>query len=317
MFELNGRLFAPSDPELAAALPRAYESQYRPLCRCRCPGVEMYIAHLHAGYVIKRMPNSGHRHALACGSYDPPPSMSGLGELLGTAIQTDGSNEVTTLKFDFPMSKSGKRAPAERSASTGASVKRGATRMSLRALLHYLLDQSRLVRWSPAMAGRRPWRVVRKYLLLAAEGKEAKGQSLAQQLFIPEPYSSQDKDQIAQRREQTFATLRKPGESSQRLMLLIAEVKDFAEARFGKKMVVKHMPEAPFLINKEMFGQMQRRFADQLALWNSVEESHLLVAATFGVGPEGAATIEEMTLMITNSTGMDLKMSMRSCCSTR
>jgi hypothetical protein len=48
------------------------------------------------------MPNKGNDPSPQCGSFETPPGLSGLGALLGTAIQEkDG---ITILKFNFPLS---------------------------------------------------------------------------------------------------------------------------------------------------------------------------------------------------------------------
>jgi hypothetical protein len=172
--------------------------------------------------------------------------------------------------------------------------------MSLRAVLHYLLEQAGLGKWTPAMAGKRSWAVVRSLLRKAAEGKEAKGLALASQLFIPEPFFLVDKEAIARRRQVAFAQARAPSSGPQQLMLLIAEVKEFARARFGHKMVIKHMPDAPFAIDEDLHNRLHRLFAKELALWNNLDGAHLLTAATFGVDPAGLAKIDALTLMVTN-----------------
>ena len=300
MFELQGRIFLEGDPECEAALARAYESHERPLCRCTSPGIEMYIARLQTGYVVKRMPNSGYRHATSCDSYEPPPGVSGLGELLGTAIRHSESDKVTTLALAFPMSKSGPRKAGAAIATTPLSVRGRKVRMSLRAVLHYLLEEAGLGKWVPAMAGRRSWAVVRSLLRKAAEGKETKGLALAPQLFIPESFILAEKEAIARRRQLAFAQAKTPTSGAQRLILLIAEVKEFARARIGHKMVIKHMPDAPFAIDDGLHQRMQRAFAKELALWSHLNGAHLLTAATFGIEPAGVAKLDEITLMVTN-----------------
>lgn len=300
MYEINGQVCRADDPALAGALQAAYAQQQRPLCLCLRPGLEMYIARLGERFIVKRMPDSGYRHATSCDSFEPPPHMSGIGELIGAAIQANAADGVTTLKLDFAMSKSGVR-PLAASAGTGpGSVRTDGKRLTLRALLHYLLDEAALTRWSPAMEGKRNWHVIRKYLLQAAAGKQVKGKPLADQLYLPEPFSVEHKDEIAGRRRVVFDQLAKSAGGARRLMLLIAEVNDLGDARFGKKLRVKHMPDAPFLLADDLYQRVLRRFETEMLLWSAVESSHLLVAATFRVGAAGWASIEEMTLMLTD-----------------
>lgn len=213
-------------------------------------------------------------------------------------IQTDAADGVTALKLDFAMSKSGARPPAASAGTEPGSVRTDGKRLTLRSLLHYLLDEAGLTRWSPAMKGKRNWHVIRKYLLQAAAGKQVKGKPLADQLYLPEPFSVEHKDEIAGRRLAVFDKLAKSAGDARRLMLLIAEVKDLGDARFGKKLRVKHMSDAPFLLADDLYQRVLRRFEAELLLWSAVESSHLLVAATFRVSSAGWASTEEMTLML-------------------
>ena len=82
---IKGRTYPSADPGLQDALAQVYGSLERPRCLCVSGGIEMYIAR-HAEYVVKRMPDTGHRHHPTCPSFEPEPGMSGLGELVGVAI---------------------------------------------------------------------------------------------------------------------------------------------------------------------------------------------------------------------------------------
>ena len=106
----------------------------------------------------------------------------------------------------------------------GDSVASNGTKLSLRGLLHYLWDQAELTRWHPGFAGKRSWGAVRKHLLLAAENKIARGDSLRSRLFIPEVFSVEHRDAInARRMAQWSQAVAVPGKPQQ-LMLLIAEI---------------------------------------------------------------------------------------------
>jgi len=47
----------------------------------------MYIAKVGNRYIVKRMPDTGQLHSPDCDSYEPPAELSGLGEVLGSAIK--------------------------------------------------------------------------------------------------------------------------------------------------------------------------------------------------------------------------------------
>ncbi|KAA0178844.1 DUF1173 domain-containing protein [Cupriavidus gilardii] len=300
MYKIADKLFAPDDPKLGEALASIYGTSQRPLCLCRAQGVEMYIAKIGKQYHIKRMPYSGASHAVMCDSYEPPAELSGLGEVMGGAIQTNLTDGVTSLKFDFALSKNGSRQAPAPAASEADSVRTDGKKLTLRGTLHYLYDEAGLTRWSPAMQGKRSWRVVRKYLLQAAADKVAKGAPVAELMFVPEAFSLDMKDELTRRRLAVFNALAQSNGSTRRLMLLIGEVKEIGDARFGKKLVVKHMSDAPFMVNDDLYKRLLKRFEHEFGLWSASESSHLLVVATFGVSGAGVPSIEEASLMLVN-----------------
>nr|WP_231711623.1 DUF1173 family protein [Xanthobacter dioxanivorans] len=64
-------------------------------------------------------------------------------------------------------------------------MKTDGSRLSLRALLHYLWEQAEFNRWRPAMTGRRNWAVLRKFLLEAAEGRPRRARRLRTSCSFP------------------------------------------------------------------------------------------------------------------------------------
>lgn len=73
-------------------------------------------------------------------------------------------------------------------------------------------------------------------------------------------------------------------------------MKELTDARFDKKMVLKHLPDAHFFMNQDLYKHMLKRFEHELALWGGTESSHLLVVGTFGVSGAGVASLEEASL---------------------
>ena len=84
---------------LQAALSNSYQAKSRPLCLCAEPGVPMYIARAHGKYLIKRMPNSGAQHQPDCEAYDPPPELSGLGQVMGSAIKENPDERISASEL--------------------------------------------------------------------------------------------------------------------------------------------------------------------------------------------------------------------------
>ena len=304
VYEIGGHRFEAGTRALAEAVATAHADRQRPRCLCKLGadrrGIEMYIARLHDSYIVKRMPDTGYQHAPACESYAPPADDSGLGQVLGSAINEDPSTGETTLRLDFAMSKLPGRSslPPTGGASDGGSVTSDGTRLSLRGLLHYLWDQAGLTRWQPGFAGKRTWGVVRQHLLrAAAQTTIGSGGELAPRLYIPEPFSVEQREAIDRRRlTHWLQALPQPGKP-QALMLLIGEVKEIMPARYGYKAVIRHLPDQAFAIDETLYRRLGRRFEAELALWASDENLRMVMVATFAVRSTGIPCIVELSLM--------------------
>jgi hypothetical protein len=297
VYEIAGRRFEIGTRGFAEAVADSNAAHQRPRCMCLVEGIEMYVARLGDGYIVKRMPDSGSQHAPGCPSYEPPAESSGLGQVLGSAITEDPTTGETTLKLDFSMSKIAGRTAMPTAGGDSDSVASSGTKLSLRGLLHYLWDQAELTRWQPGFAGRRTWSTVRKHLLQAAENKIARGDSLRTRLYIPEAFSVDQRDAINARRvAQWSQAIAAPGKP-QHLMLLIAEVKEIVPARYGFKAVVKHVPDQAFALDEQLYRRLGRRFESALALWGAADDIHMVMIATFSVAAGGIPTIVELSLM--------------------
>ena len=279
------------------ALAQKYKAKQRPLCPCREPGLEMYIAKINGKYVVKRIPNTGVLHSPECDSYEPPPELSGLGEVLGSAIQEDTDSGLTELKFGFSMTKvTGKAAPTK-SEEEPNSVKTDGNKLTIKSVLHYLWEEAGFNKWSPAMEGKRSWTTVRKYLLQAAENKLAKGSSLVESLYIPEHFVLDNKDAINHRRMAQMSKITAGHGKSRPLAIVIGAVKDISQSRYGHKIIVKHSPDFPFMLNDDIHKRMVKLYESELQIWEAFEDINLVVIATFSVSAAGIGSIEEIALM--------------------
>jgi hypothetical protein len=286
---------------LRERLARARGSAARPLCLCRAAGVPMYVARIGDRHMLKRMPETGPDHDPSCDSYEAPYELSGFGHVAGSAIQENAQDGVTILKLDFSLSKAGlKKASAQAGPEEAGAAKTDGSKLSLRALLHYLWDQAEFNRWRPGMAGKRNWAVIRKYLLEAAEGKTTKGAPLLDRLYIPETFHSEREDEIAQRRITFMNRTGSAQGTRQPLLLLIGEVKEIAPARFGHKLVIRHLPKFPFMLNEDIHRRMSAKFATELSLWSALPEGRLVAIATFSLDHAGIAKIEAIAVMVVN-----------------
>lgn len=299
-YDIDGQLWVKDAPGFAEAIADAHAARRRPRCLCTPEGVEMYVARLAGslgGYIVKRMPDTGYRHACDCPSFEPPADLSGLGQVLGTAINEDPGTGQTSLRLGFSLTKLPGRSQMPPAGGESESVCTDGTKLSLRGLLHYLWDQAELTKWHPGFAGKRTWGTVRRQLLSAAEDMFARGDSLRSRLYIPETFFLDQRDAINGRRSaQWLKALSAPGRQ-QRLMLLIGEVKEIVPARNGFKVVVKHVPDQGFSIDQQLYRRLGRRFETDLALWGTSEHIHMVIIATFCVAETGVPVVSELSLM--------------------
>lgn len=301
VYEVGGQRFEIGSSGFAEAIADAHASHQRPRCMCLVDGVEMYVARLGDRFIVKRMPDTGSRHAPDCPSYEPPAEFSGLGQVLGSAITEDPVTGETKLKLDFPLTKISGRSMMLPSGGDGGSVATDGTKLSLRGLLHYLWDQAELTRWQPGFAGKRSWATVRKHLMQAAEHKIARGQALQSRLYIPEVFTVEQRDAINARRLAQWARAAVSPGASQPLMLVVAEVKEFVASRYGYKAMVKHIPDQAFAIDEQLYFRLGRHFETELGLWGTSDSLRMVMISTFKVSAAGLPTILELSLMpVTN-----------------
>jgi hypothetical protein len=114
--------------------------------------------------------------------------------------------------------------------------------------------------------------VVRKHLLAAADGKVARARALSDQIYIPETFSMERRDEINDRRTARWSQAAGDGKQHRSLLLLVGEVKEVVPARFGYKAVVKHLPDQAFMLDETIFRRMSRRFESELSRWSASEE---------------------------------------------
>ena len=299
---LAGATFQPDTHLGQSLLDQAYAKHDRPQCPCMPHGVPMYIAKVGARYIVKRMPETGLAHSPSCASYVPE-DLTALAQLLGDAVRVDPDSGQTVLRLGFRLSVGERAVPDMTGPPVAAdSVRTNGKRLSLRALLDFLWHESDLVAWSPGMAGRRHWGLVAWLLRQAAGTARAKGHPLSERVFVPEPFRLERKAEIAARRLNTWQrAAARPGRAQQ-LLVLIGEVKTIEAARYGHKIVFKHLPDAPLFLDEDLHRKLVRRFAQELDLWAADEGGHLMAIATFVTGRGGSANAEEVALMPTTSS---------------
>lgn len=295
--------YDPSHPQWQRILQKAKNAKLRPICLCKPNDgrLELYISKITDSLILKRMPFTATLHASYCDHYDPPPELSGLGQVNGSAIREESKDDITTLSLDFPMTKGRSRAPVQASDVEHESVRSDGTKLTMRAVLHYLYDEAGLTRWSPRMAGKRNWFIARRELLRAAHGKVTKGVPLSELLFIPETFSVGHGAEITQRQVNALSRL---SASPNNRLLMIAEVRLIEQVRFGHRLLVKHMPDFTFMIADDLAKRLSKLFEEQLILWGNLEQTHLLLIGTISLSAQGNYCLESACLANVNASWM-------------
>ena len=111
----------------------------------------------------------------------------------------------------------------------------------------------------------------------------------------------EQRDALQSRRQRLWAHgAPRPGQP-QALLLMVAEVKDIAPARYGHKAVIKHLPDQAFALDDTLYRRLGRSFEHELTLWGTEPDLHLLMIATFRVDETGTPGIVELSLMLTTA----------------
>ena len=297
-YSINGSEFVSNSPLFQAALESAYKNRIRPICLCTEQGLPMYIAHLERSFVVKRMPDSGASHGPGCESYEAPPGLSGRGEVDGQAIENRDEG-TTNLKLAFSL-RHNNPAEMENESSQKTTAKTAGTRLTLRGLLHYLWDESKLSHWTPEMEGKRSWFNVQAALVDAVESKETKSAALKEILYIPEVFDKENRGDIANRRIRSLGPIMGPGKSGKKLMLVVGEMDQISPATFGFHLRLKNLPDFPFVVDADLNKDFEKVFKVSKNIWEYTQNSHMIVIATFVIDDAAIPTIEEMCVMLTS-----------------
>lgn len=298
-YKIGDKTYAEDAPELQDALAAIYESEVRPLCMCVPKGVEMYISRF-SKFVVKRMPDTGHLHAPDCDSFEVPDAETGRGLHAGDAIERLGNGRLK-IRLGFPLTRyEGKSVPhGIGTGGTADAVQGSRGSLTIGALLHLLWDEAAFNKWSPKMAGKRYWGVVRHFLLQAATDIDAKGGQLAEHLLIPEPFRKEKKDEIAERLAKQLAKLDPPRSGVHPMLVLIGELKDLEETRTGGRAVIKHLPTVTLHVGEDLMKKIRRHFGPAIEAAQAADGTNLVMACTVRKADE-KFVVEAATLMMVN-----------------
>ena len=303
-YAFNDLILSHDSADFSEAIAFAYTSGERPHCLCQTQrtgeSIPMYIAMVGDNLYLKRMPNSGSDHHTDCEHYALPAELSGKGDL-EKAISEDFQNGTTDLKLDFSLSKMAlARDMVGGQGKEQSTVKADPKKLSLRSLLHYLYEEAGFNKWSPRMEGKRYWGVIRKYMLEAAQGKNAKKLPLLDKLFLPEAYHPDKAGHLDVQQRQYFGKFKKQG-GKQPIGIIIGEVDNIEQSRYGFRLTLKHMKNKPIFFGEDVYKRMHKSFSSELSLlFEEPDRIHLLSIVTFSLSDSGNINLESISLMVTD-----------------
>lgn len=284
----------------ALAAQRENPQHGRPICLCVSKGVPIYSARLSVKekFILKRMPGTGHAHALSCDHYEPPAGVNGLSAVLGQAVDENPETGQTILKLGFSLAKFSGRLPPKPSDSPAATVKDSGGKLSLRAFLHTLWHSAKLDRWPHFTNKKRIYSTVVYHLNKAAESMIVRGNGLVQRLAIPEPdYASAAPGEAARRFSLRVQQIAAPTETGKQMGVVIGEVFGFDNTLNRKNIKLKCAIKEPFYLSDELAKALDRRFETEFALSLNNPEEHLVTVFTYYLDASQYAHINEITFM--------------------
>ena len=152
------------------------------------------------------------------------------------------------------------------------------------------------------MAGKRNQAVLHKYLTEAAEEVKTKGLRLSERFYVPEPFSESTYEQTAERRRQKLAVL-KSGEDAQQfnMALVLGEFKGSEAADIGRKIWIKHMPDAPLLIDTKAWERVVRVYGNifQARDADAMHKPRVVVGALIYAKAEHMYQVHTASFMLT------------------
>ena len=293
---INGDVHQGGDENFYEALARLAVPR-RVFCLCKEPGIEMSVHLVRGAYHLWCMPNTAMQHSSECAHYEPPASISGKAQVMGTAID-EGENGEVTLKLDFALTKIAGRAPPEPKSGPADVAKADPNKLTMRGLLHYLWQEAGFHKWSPRMVGTRNDWVFNKYIVLGAANKRMRAGYLSDLLVVPKP--QQTHPNPGKGSTAAFSLARATNDTSgvKRLALVLGEVHKFEAGSLSRKLYLFNMPEQSLALTEELFRKVEKAFGAQLSMWEP-GKNKLFVLGSFFTDSVGNAVMSELVLMNT------------------
>ena len=120
-------------------------------------------------------------------------------------------------------------------------------------------------RWYPTMEGKRNQGVLHKYITEAADEVLTKGLRLSERLYVPEPFSESSYAETARRQRSKLGVLESPQDGQPfNMALVLGEFKGSEAGDAGRRIWIKHMPDAPLFIDAKVWKRIVRAYGNLL-----------------------------------------------------
>jgi hypothetical protein len=228
---------------------------------------------------------------------------------MGEAI-IEHSPDAVEVRVNFPLARVPGRPFPRGETLDPPEIHAPRRRMSLRALLHLLYERAGFNRWYPAMEGKRNQAVLHKYLNEAARDIVIQGRPLSDRLYVPEPFRVENKDAIADRRRRKLAVLQSPEDDVQfKMALIVGQYNGVESTVFGRKVLIRHMADAPLYVDAKVWEKIERTFGGLLAARDAdvARKPRILLAALIYAKREHLYQIDTLTMMLLSDQWLPLE----------
>ncbi len=274
-----------------SALTRAHRVTHF-VCLCTQTGEGRLSVQLRKNYHLHRYPGSGPNHRRNCRFYSPDVTSSGLQGYSLKAVQEleDGGLNVR-LGFSLrqPRQANTEAKPASPRVA-GLSAKRDA--MSLLGLLHLLWTESELIKWYPAMDGKRSDRLVARLMVEQAQRISTAKMTLNDVLLVPAADGSKEKEKNLQ----VVAAARQ----HKRNLVAIAPLAEYSSNRDAvlKRLPLHSAAGMPAMYLADMARTaLTESFAAELSAWQAGAQIYAILHVSVRAGTKPYADVNKVALM--------------------
>ena len=229
--------------DYAALFARARAEVGHGQCLCRTPALRLVIRCSRAGrYHLAGWPGEGELHDPSCSFHKLASELSGRDAYSTEAIHE--SDDGVAIRFSTALAR---KLSAPEPARAPTEQREGRTRrtVGLLGLLHWLWEGAQLTAWHPRWR-RRTWWVCHARLSEQIAGCSINHEELTEALYVVPPF----REEFARRNAAAFETFRvarlKRRGDTQRRGLILGEIRDVRETRYGVRYALAHHRGALF-----------------------------------------------------------------------